>query len=844
MKALIEPDQLLAKALYPLLESDLIRLMPGISVDHIASIRDQAWFQGQSNSSLLQILRNHAHKYLRNAGHLAYPDPTGEDNVQGASDVWRWLTFALPPDLILAAGWSLNGPQEISWETPLLGNHLREHGIAQTHVHLGAAGEFSSHWCQVQDALRDPRKAETLADKGAPFDGGIHFLSWLTAAGLARLLMCEYVCESQQPNGLIHSFQQTLENISENISHDESLIFFEAIHALRAPQHLELPEYQRLQNLYSRLTEFNLPIQKPHDIWLLDPIVRSNVGTVSGDKHEIYWLRKAFDYIETPTGREDDFFQKLLWQIIRIKVMYYRYIVQRPMVKGLSWFIHFYKRIGKLMHSRFALEQAFFLEGGRNHTLKSYEFRTAPIEKFTKFRNQLRSTLNEWLEIEEKGNVEIGCVLHIPKNRGPATKTKQTAKHWMDSWLNPENNTKEYRLSTYFNTKKKQINTFCRILTEVPLSLAFIRGFDMCTDEVGIPNWFMSYLLFPLKEAGNIAFQQANYKYPEWPLKPFRRTMHVGEDFSHLLDGIRRMDEVITRFPLERGDRIGHGLALGLSPKRWVEQHPIVWMPKEIRLWDLIWEWKQYRLGHAKISNSRLEKIKALVSQYASEILGPECQTQDACQLYEQLFDPDKLERVGFPNGEKVMDGLEQLTSQNRDFYWLYTYLTDSQCFHQCYQVVEIHNTSDEQEALYAMQRVVRQRVCQKEITIEVNPSSNFLIADLQNLEHHPLWNLNPPPGHPLEEEMGPAVNICIGSDDPITFATNLPQEYELLYNVLLQKGIGSTAALQWLEQVRQTGLNARFTLSFGPQNRDADQVWRQLLRDLKADWQPQDARL
>jgi hypothetical protein len=55
----------------------------------------------------------------------------------------------------------------------------------------------------------------------------------------------------------------------------------------------------------------------------------------------------------------------------------------------------------------------------------------------------------------------------------------------------------------------------------------------------------------------------------------------------------------------------------------------------------------------------------------------------------------------------------------------------------------------------------------------------------------------------------------------------------------LLQKGVRSKHALWWLDQVRQTGLNSRFTFSFGPNNCHANHVWQQLFIDLKADWQP-----
>src|SRR5207245_2361474 len=94
-------------------------------------------------------------------------------------------------------------------------------------------------------------------------------------------------------------------------------------------------------------------------------------------------------------------------------------------------------------------------------------------------------------------------------------------------------------------------------------------------------------------------------------------------------------------------------------------------------------------------------------------------------------------------------------------------------------------------------------------LTVEVNPSSNLLVANLADLTTHPLWRLRPPRG----EGDAPPVAICIGSDDPVTFATNLREEFALLYDALLAAGLSDDEAERWLTDVRQRGMDARFTL-------------------------------
>ena len=50
-------------------------------------------------------------------------------------------------------------------------------------------------------------------------------------------------------------------------------------------------------------------------------------------------------------------------------------------------------------------------------------------------------------------------------------------------------------------------------------------------------------------------------------------------------------------------------------------------------------------------------------------------------------------------------------------------------------------------------------------------------------------------------------------SDDPLTFATNLPEEYQWLLDALVFAGCSEEQARQWLNRVRETGLENRFTV-------------------------------
>lgn len=97
-------------------------------------------------------------------------------------------------------------------------------------------------------------------------------------------------------------------------------------------------------------------------------------------------------------------------------------------------------------------------------------------------------------------------------------------------------------------------------------------------------------------------------------------------------------------------------------------------------------------------------------------------------------------------------------------------------------------------------------------LTAEVNPSSNVLIGDLGNFVGHPPWRLK----LIVPTDDVPPLAVCIGSDSPLTFATTLPHEYQLLFDALILMGRSHDEAIKWIDEARDAGMQARFTLPPG----------------------------
>jgi adenosine deaminase len=112
----------------------------------------------------------------------------------------------------------------------------------------------------------------------------------------------------------------------------------------------------------------------------------------------------------------------------------------------------------------------------------------------------------------------------------------------------------------------------------------------------------------------------------------------------------------------------------------------------------------------------------------------------------------------------------------------------------------------------------LRRGISQNGIVVEVNPSSNLLIGDLLDLRNHPILRLSPPVPEP---DGPPPIPIAIGSDDPLTFSTRLLHEYSLLHQAALAAGYPERTVQAWLESIRQTGMDARFTKAWLPSAKD-----------------------
>jgi hypothetical protein len=240
-----------------------------------------------------------------------------------------------------------------------------------------------------------------------------------------------------------------------------------------------------------------------------------------------------------------------------------------------------------------------------------------------------------------------------------------------------------------------------------------------------------------------------------------------------------------------------------------------VLVPAEDRLLDLLFEWRlyaRYRVDPDLVIDAppgRPAAVEPKIRQLSKDVFDEPFGPQELADAFDQLHELLRFSDAPLDDGlaalrRRAMAGRNGILSR---------YLENPSVFARGQKLVPVTIDASEIAALTAVQNALRGAVSARGIVVEVNPSSNLLIGDMLDLRNHPVLRLFPPePTEPI-----PPVHIAVGSDDPVTFNTHLIREYTLLHDAARAAGYGERVVQQWLEAIRRTGMDARFTVSWRP---------------------------
>ncbi len=873
-------------------ERSLVAHAPNVSVDELIAMRDQVWFaktdgldpRESQTQPLHRVVRELAKRHIRSQGAVAAPcllfdqlsqglDADAFDKIR-SRDAWRWMTFALPSDLLLAAlAENDNIPVRVETLSPQLEESLYRYGFAESHLHLGAGLEFPLLWVSTMLSLRETTlAADAFKSPGAELNEGKDLGGWLLRAAIARYVLAAFLAQrkarlrkpipstkSKEVTSLADFIADRDDELLEGLGVADRGVLANALFDLKNGAFASKAVYAEFVSCYRRLTPPNDASghkastgKRLKSFLATDPINGFFPLGPDGElTSDMQFLKAGFDYAEEcyrkPRRQLDELFLSLFCQVVRVRNLFYRHVVQRPMTPGLQWFVRVYGRISpgrKSLSPEMQLESAAFTSGfGRG--LRALEVRTCADSKSSELFQWIEKVRDHFDDLNEKWfdgtldgvshyderddgqrkRCEFGIVLHIAKDRGAGNRDGHPNGFWLGSNADPSFrlktsrgpeagvNTTGYRYGHYYmTTVRGEAQAIGTVLITYPVSLEVIRGLDVCTDEVGVPSWVMAPAFRYLRDVSrevSACLSGAKYKVP-----PLRVSVHAGEDYVHLLTGLRNIDWAIRYLGLREGDRIGHGVALGVDATTWADSAGRVSVMREEQLFDLLFEWHCYATRQLAVPEKRRSYLDREIARLSQAVFGKSHSPFVLETFIELLHDENVLEHLGFPDGIEtpilaLTRNLSFSESLNEALELVKQYLSDSDVFHRS-RVLEWLDPAPEAEALEGLQDYLRQRIGTLGLAVEVNVSSNLLIANLGSIESHPLFRLSPPrPNSKLRP-----VNLVFGSDDPITFASTLPNEFMLVHDALLSRGqLSDVEANAWLQRVQENSLRFRFTL-------------------------------
>ncbi|WP_241646260.1 adenosine deaminase [Rosenbergiella metrosideri] len=363
-----------------------------------------------------------------------------------------------------------------------------------------------------------------------------------------------------------------------------------------------------------------------------------------------------------------------------------------------------------------------------------------------------------------------------------------------------------YPYALLFKELKNQAAILIEMLKYEPRLTRWVRGVDAAANEMHAPPELFGPLFRVLAKSGIAHF-----------------TYHVGEDFLHLISGIRSIDDALRFLPLRNGDRLGHCTAIGITPSIWKRSLPSsLFTTKETRLLDLVFIWRELRshpdllryASDAAIEAVRLahevfsleEEISITTLDQVFEIRGILAESEG---LLGELNGPLKPESLWLEEYEHARE-LARIAGMNRPLKLYKQWLTSDNVLKQRAEYVEVALEDLPDEAVLSLQQAVMTKMASRNVAIECPPTSNTRISQYRDVSEHHIFRWMGLPGEAIEGDV--PMSICLGSDDPGVFAADLKSEFYHLFVVLTRKFYLSPAeALRKIAEVNENGRIYRF---------------------------------
>ncbi len=342
---------------------------------------------------------------------------------------------------------------------------------------------------------------------------------------------------------------------------------------------------------------------------------------------------------------------------------------------------------------------------------------------------------------------------------------------------------KKFNIRSRFLRKelKRKAIALAVFLKESPDNKQYVVGVDAAASEF---------------DAGPEVFAQTYRFLRNQGVKHF--TFHAGEDFSHLVSGLRTIVEAVIFLDLWPGDRLGHCTAIGISPDLWIRRiGKICYLPQGEWLDDLVFVWKLIRESKHEGLQHLVLPLESEIAEYSYKVYGtyylpyllskaweyrqydPFLLLEKADMRYDSWYSNYSYEQYNDIQTEFGKSGIKPIIEAYHASTNGRKYLGDTVNSRKNYdEVIEIETDKlFSSDALGIIQLLILEYLARKEIVIEALPTSNLCISHYQHLKEYHLekWL-------EVDQEKILLPSVVLGSDDPGIFMTNIYNEYALAY--------------------------------------------------------------
>ncbi|MCP4110717.1 MAG: hypothetical protein GY749_35195 [Desulfobacteraceae bacterium] len=422
------------------------------------------------------------------------------------------------------------------------------------------------------------------------------------------------------------------------------------------------------------------------------------------------------------------------------------------------------------------------LESMYGKDLTFLEGRFSPKDTSSKNYKLLKRIIGSFKEYQHnhKNRIVLKLIAHFIKRK--ETRQFYLCRHYL---LRRDNSERTRSLLTLWN--------------KIPEIRMYVTAIDAAANELHTPPEVYAPVFRAFRRKGFTDF-----------------TYHVGEDYVHLISGIRAVYEAVTFLELSRKNRVGHATAVGIEPGVWKRKsgRKIIvekgeWLDDLVFAYMILSEKADFIQLQNKVKDeifslhrdiyddNRAIDIHLLIRAWRLRSIDPLIALDNTAKEHDKL---DRKEREEWRLKEKA--------EKNSQPYELFKSYHSKKVVGNYKKLIPVKTDFFGNSAIAFLQKKTIELLNERGVAIESMPTSNVRISYYDDYQDHHLFRwLNIGGKSDLPEPI-----VCLCSDDPGIFATNLRNEFAHIYQTLVESyNMGHTDALTILKQLNENARAYRF---------------------------------